>query len=67
MKHFFKKFPNRRRVISGVLPDVMLIAGQGCLIAAAASLATGTALLAAGILLIVDAIMIAPNGDGGGS
>lgn len=64
MKHFFKRFPNRHRVISGVLPDVMLIAGQGCLIAAAASLAASAALVTAGILLIIDAIMIAPNGGG---
>lgn len=66
MKKRMKMYlPIVRRVLTGAMPDVMCIAGCGCIVYAAWLVCTALSFFSAGVLLVIASFLIGGDGNAG--
>ncbi|MGM9649717.1 MAG: hypothetical protein ACI3XY_07135 [Butyricicoccaceae bacterium] len=65
MKKLKSKLPTVRRALTGAMPDVLCVAGVGCIVYAAALVCTALAFAVGGAALIFAAFVAEKGGEGG--
>lgn len=65
MKRIKTHLPTVRKVLTGAIPDVMCVAGCGCIVYAAWLVCAALSFFTAGALLIVASFLIGGDGNAG--
>lgn len=65
MKRIKTFLPTVRKVLTGAIPDVMCIAGCGCIVYAAWLVCAALSFFTAGVLLVVTSFLIGGDGNAG--